>query len=96
MLDCGCVDDIIETEQRRATNTGAAEMTAPKLHLATESFTWMAGDVAIYLTPAGDTVPATGWDVTAIDMQGEVVESEFFADQAVARRYIHELAKDLS
>jgi hypothetical protein len=63
----------------------------PKLHLVTENTTWTAGDVAIYLTPA-----AGGWDVTAIDMMGDVVEAESFASEEVARRFIEELAKDLS
>lgn len=65
--------------------------TTAKLHLATEAFTWMAGDIAIYLTPADNG----GWDVTAIDMQGAVVESESFAARETAERYIYELAKDL-
>jgi hypothetical protein len=66
--------------------------TTAKLHLATEAFTTMAGGIAIYLTPSDNG----GWDVTAIDMQGEVVESESFATEETARRYIYELAKDLA
>jgi hypothetical protein len=60
-------------------------------HLTTEATTRMIGDVAIYLMPSGE-----GWAVEAIDMTGEVVESESFATEEVARRFVAELVKDLS